>query len=162
MVPPGRRLGPALELIDEGKYFTLTAGRQTGKTTSLRWLVGHYREVGTASAIWVDLQIAREEPDPAVAFDAILRCLDWSVETYLPGVGLPAERASYLAAPAAAVERYLQDLSRRCPLPLVVLFDRTARSICRSTWPRGRCSGERTATSRRRAAPIASPDRTSC
>jgi hypothetical protein len=123
MVPPRRRLGPALEVIDEGKYFTLTAGRQTGKTTSLHWLVTHYREVGTASAIWVDLQIAREEPDPTAAFDAILRCLDWSVETYLPELGLPADRASYLAAPSAALLLYLRDLAQRSPLPLVVLFD---------------------------------------
>jgi type II secretory pathway predicted ATPase ExeA len=123
MVPPERRLGPALESIEEGKYFTLTAGRQTGKTTSLRWLVAHYREVGAASAIWVDLQTAREEPDPAAAFDTILRCLDWSVETYLPDVGVPANRASFLAAPATALLLYLQDLARRAPRPLVVLFD---------------------------------------
>jgi hypothetical protein len=110
MVPPERRLGPALELIDEGKYFTLTAGRQTGKTTSLRWLLTHYREVGTAAAIWADLQVAREERDPAVAFDAILRSLDWSVETYLPGLDVPADRATYLASPATALERYLEDL----------------------------------------------------
>lgn len=123
MVPPRRRLGRALELIDEGKYFTLTAGRQTGKTTSLYWLVSHYRQVGTASALWVDLQIAREEPDPAVAFDAILRCLDRAVQADLPEVGVPADRASYLVTPAAALELYLGDLARRCPLPLVVLFD---------------------------------------
>lgn len=123
MVPPERRLGPALELIDEGKYFTLTAGRQTGKTTSLHWIVERYREVGTAAAIWVDLQIAREEPDPAVAFEAVLGCLDDAVETYLPAVGIPADRASYLATPARALALYLRDLARRCPLPLVVLFD---------------------------------------
>src|ERR1041384_7929718 len=33
MLPPERRLGRVLELIDDGKYFTLHAGRQTGKTT---------------------------------------------------------------------------------------------------------------------------------
>lgn len=123
MVPPGRRLGPALELIDEGKYGTLTAGHQTGKTTSLHWLVARYRELGTAAALWVDLQVAREEPDPVVAFDAILRCLDGAVETDLPEVGVPADRADYLASPATALLRYLRDLAQRCPLPLVVLFD---------------------------------------
>ena len=123
MVPPERRLGPARELIDEGKYFTLTAGRQTGKKTSLRWLVAHYRETGTHAAIWVNLQLAREEPDPAVAFNAILRCLDLSVANHLPEVSIPAERASYLASPATALVLYLRDLARRCSLPLVVLFD---------------------------------------
>ena len=123
MVPPERRLGATLELIEEGKYFTLTAGRQTGKTTSLRWLVEHYRRAGTASAIWVDLQVAREEPEPAVAFDAIFRSLDWSVEAHLPEIGAPADRATYLATPATALVLYLRDLARRCPTPLVVLFD---------------------------------------
>lgn len=123
MVPPERRLGPTLEVIEEGKYFTLTAGHQTGKTTSLYWLVEHYRQAGTASALWVDLQTAREEPDPAVAFDSILRCLDNAIDTYMPELGIPADRPSYLATPAAALERYLSDLARRSPLPLVVLFD---------------------------------------
>jgi hypothetical protein len=34
MLPPERCLGPPLELIEERKYFTLHAGRQTGKTMS--------------------------------------------------------------------------------------------------------------------------------
>ena len=35
MLPPERRLGEVLTLIEERKFFTLHAGRQTGKTTSL-------------------------------------------------------------------------------------------------------------------------------
>ncbi|HWO19812.1 MAG TPA: hypothetical protein VNO30_13595 [Kofleriaceae bacterium] len=58
-----------------------------------------------------------------MAFDAILRCLDRSVENDLPEVGIPAKRAGYLATPATALVLYLRDLARRCPLPLVVLFD---------------------------------------
>jgi hypothetical protein len=41
MLPPERRLGRVLELVAQRKYFTLTAGRQTGKTTSSRWMVEH-------------------------------------------------------------------------------------------------------------------------
>ena len=33
MLPPERRLGRVLTLIEERKYFTLQSGRQTGKTT---------------------------------------------------------------------------------------------------------------------------------
>src|SRR5262245_21339748 len=38
MLPPERRLTRVLTLIEDRKYFTLHAGRQTGKTTSLMWL----------------------------------------------------------------------------------------------------------------------------
>jgi hypothetical protein len=68
MLPPERRLGRVMELVDDGKYFTLVAGRQTGKTTSARWLVHHYRAGQRFRAIWVDVQEAREQPDPAKAF----------------------------------------------------------------------------------------------
>jgi len=36
MIPPERCLGDARSLIAQGRYFTLVAGRQTGKATSLR------------------------------------------------------------------------------------------------------------------------------
>lgn len=39
MLPPERRLERVRELIDRGRYFSLAAGRQTGKTTCLQWLV---------------------------------------------------------------------------------------------------------------------------
>ena len=55
MLPPERRLGHVLELIEERKYFTLHAGRQTGKTTSARWLVEHYNRGSHFYAIWVDI-----------------------------------------------------------------------------------------------------------
>ena len=42
MLPPERRLGRVMELVDDGKYFTLHAGRQTGKATSAQRLADHY------------------------------------------------------------------------------------------------------------------------
>ena len=62
MLPPERRLTRVMELIDEGKYFTLHAGRQTGKTTSAHWLARHYNATSRVRAVWVDLQTAREQP----------------------------------------------------------------------------------------------------
>ncbi len=41
MLPPERPLGPVMRLVEERKYLTLHAGRQTGKTTSLQWQVDH-------------------------------------------------------------------------------------------------------------------------
>ena len=42
MLSPEHRLRHVLRLIDEQKYFTIHAGRQTGKTTMLQWLVRHF------------------------------------------------------------------------------------------------------------------------
>lgn len=39
-------------------YFTLHAGRQTGKTTSARWLVDQLNRAGQLHAIWIDLEVA--------------------------------------------------------------------------------------------------------
>jgi hypothetical protein len=123
MLPPVRRLGRVMELVDDGKYFTLHAGWQTGKTTSAQWLVDHYNAGERYRAIWVDLEDAKEKPDAAVAFNTLLNELDAFVEEALPGFGVPAARARLLDDPHTAVVRYLQDLAARCPLPLVMLFD---------------------------------------
>lgn len=125
MVPPERRLGPTLELIDEGKYFTLTAGRQTGKTTSLRWLVRHYREKGAIAAVWVDLQLAREQPDPEKAARVLLEEMGRATARDLPDLPRPsaAQVAEWLATPATAVRNVLVFLAAASPRPLVVLFD---------------------------------------
>jgi hypothetical protein len=112
-----------MELVDDGKYFTLIAGRQTGKTTSAWWLARHYDAGQRFRAIWVDVQEAREKPDPAKAFRTVVGALDFAVKHQLGEVGLPAEGARSLDDPASVVRRYLQDLAARCPLPLVMLFD---------------------------------------
>ena len=123
LLPPERRLGRVRELIEDGRYFTLQAGRQTGKTTSARWLADHYAAGQRYRAIWVDIQIAREQPDPAAAFRTVLTKLDMAVESYLPDLGVPASRPRLLDDPESAILRYLQDLAARASLPLVVLID---------------------------------------
>src|SRR5271170_5472494 len=121
MLPPERRLVRVLERIDERKYFTLHAGRQTGKTTSARWLVEHLDREGRFRAIWVDLQIARDEPDPTRAFAAVLYALDTAVERDLPDLGPPADDLRRVDPASTFVVRYLRDLAARSDRPLVVL-----------------------------------------
>src|SRR4051812_25984496 len=99
MLPPGDRLGRVIELVDDGKYFTFHASRQTGKTTSAQWLVDHINAQGRFRAIWVDIQTARDQPDPASAFRTVLNNLDMAVSRALPGLGIPAGRASLLEDP---------------------------------------------------------------
>lgn len=123
MLPPERRLRRVLRLIESRKYFTLHAGRQTGKTTSARWLVEHLNREGHFRALWIDIQIAREEPSPAIAFEAVLYALDAAVERDLPDLGCPADAVRRVDPASTFVLRYLRDLAARSDKPLVMLFD---------------------------------------
>lgn len=123
MLPPERRLSEVMDLVERGKYFTLHAGRQTGKTTCAQWLVKHLNAGDRFSALWVDVETAREEPDPATALLPVLEKLDMAVDHHLPKVGHALDLQSLLASPRTAVIRYLRDLAARCPKPLVVFFD---------------------------------------
>jgi len=125
MIPPGRRLGEVLELIEERKFFTLTAGRQTGKTTSLLWLERHIEEAGSARALWVDLEMAREEPDPALAFRVVLELIDRRCALRYPDLARPSpsDVSAWLEVPRTAVNMYLSALSSQGDKPWVFLFD---------------------------------------
>ena len=74
LLSPEPRFRGVMELIDEEKYFTLHAGRQTGKSTSARWLVRSYNAGDTYRALWVDMQSAREKPDVGIAMVEVLQC----------------------------------------------------------------------------------------
>ncbi|MEX1367290.1 MAG: ATP-binding protein [Nannocystaceae bacterium] len=123
MLPPQRRLHDMLELIESHRYFTLHAGRQTGKTTSARWIAEHYNAGDRFCALWVDVQDAREVSDPATAFELVLDDLDLAVTRDLPELALPGGRARALEPARSCIRRYLHDLAARAPRPLVVLFD---------------------------------------
>jgi AAA-like domain len=123
MLPPERRLTRVMELVEQGRFFSLRAGRQTGKTTSARWLVDHYNAEGRYAALWVDLQTAREQPDPLRAFTTVLNKLDQWVGLELPELSPSPERERWLEDPLTAVQRYLGDLAARVERPLVLLLD---------------------------------------
>ncbi len=123
MLPPERRLGRVMELIERGKYFTLHAGRQTGKTTSVHWLTDHYNEGPRFSAVWFDLQTARDVPEPEKAFVPLLTKLDRGVKRALPALAAPSDRVALLSDPSTLILRYLSGLAEHAPKPLVVFFD---------------------------------------
>ena len=101
MLPPQRRLQDLLALIEARRYFTLHAGRQTGKTTSAMWLEDHLNATGRRRVVWVDLETAREKPDVARAMTTILKVLDDAFAARHPEVPRPTadERAAMLAIP---------------------------------------------------------------
>jgi hypothetical protein len=125
MLPPERRLGRIQRLIEEHKYFTLHAGRQTGKTTSLMWLERHLNDSGRWRALWVDLETAREQPDPAAALATILETIDDALRLRHPALARPevAELEAALRNPAKALLDYLRSLSALDERPLVLLLD---------------------------------------
>src|SRR5512144_88404 len=120
MLPPERRLGRVLELIEERKYFTLHAGRQTGKTTSLMWLERHLNASGRWRALWVDIETAREQPDPAAALATILKTIDRALRLRHAELVRPdaSEIEAALRDPATAVLDYLARLAALDERPL--------------------------------------------
>jgi hypothetical protein len=125
MLPPERRLGPLLELIEARRYFTLHAGRQTGKTTSLMWLEQHLEASGRWSALRVDLETAREQPDVGRAMAIILDAFESRLQSRRPSWPRPdaAERGAMRATPERALVNYLTFLAQHTPHPLVLLLD---------------------------------------
>jgi type II secretory pathway predicted ATPase ExeA len=124
MLPPERRLTRAMELVEQGRYFVLRSGRQTGKTTCAQWLVDHYNAAERFAAVWLDLQTAREQPDRALAFRTVLNELDRSLARDLQALAVESpDREDLLKDPATALLRQLSALSRQLPRPLVLFFD---------------------------------------
>lgn len=125
MLPPQRRLDDVLALIEGRRFFTLHAGRQTGKTTSLMWLEQHLEETGRWSAVWVDLETARETPDVREAMTVILDAFERRLGSRHPQWPRPTEeeQKAMLATPKSALLSYLGHLAEHAPHPLVLLLD---------------------------------------
>ncbi|TMQ03184.1 MAG: ATP-binding protein [Deltaproteobacteria bacterium] len=125
MLPPERRLGRVQQLIDQHKYFTMHAGRQTGKTTSLMWLKRHLNASGRWRALWVDLETAREQPDLAAALPIVLENIDRTLRLQHPNLARPeaAEIEAVLGEPANALLEYLARLCALDERPVVLLLD---------------------------------------
>ncbi|HRI67581.1 MAG TPA: endonuclease NucS [Polyangium sp.] len=122
MLPPERRLGEVMQLIEQHKYFTLTAGRQTGKTTCGMWIEAHLNKTGQWRALWVDIQEAREQPDPTKTFRTLLGKIDRVCRLVHPDIVLP-DIEELLRDPASAVDRYLAFLAGQDKRPWLFLFD---------------------------------------
>jgi len=123
MLPPGRRLVRLRELVDQRRYLTLVAGRQTGKTTSARWLVEELNRAGRCAAAWIDLENAREKPEPAEAIPVVLNRLDEALRLDCPQLACPAPDAGARASADTALQAYLGAVCANAPGPLVLLFD---------------------------------------
>ncbi len=124
MVPAEPRAREASLLIEQGHWFSLVSGRQTGKTTVVKHLTRAINARGDHRAINVDLQTARGLEDPAAAFPAILAALQRALELETPELRAPdSELSKLLRVPFDALVRYLGAVLRASDRPLVLLFD---------------------------------------
>jgi AAA+ ATPase superfamily predicted ATPase len=83
--PIGAR--PILELIEQEKYFTHHAPRQSGKTTLLREICRQLNEEGKYLAIHITVESAQAARDDVLqANQVVLQALQLSLELALPTV----------------------------------------------------------------------------
>ena len=122
MLSPEPRFGHVMRLVDEEKYFTLHAGRQTGKSTALIWLANRYNQQQRYRALWIDIQPAREQPDLLLAFRTLLNNIEFSLQMYWPDAPR-LDHEELLQDPGTAILRTFRQLAAESDRPLVVLVD---------------------------------------
>jgi len=125
MLDPGKRLARFRVLVEENRYFTLAAGRQSGKTTLARVLADEWNASGRRAAVWVDLELGGPKSEPLHAMTLALKALDRAVRRDVPGVALPSAEdvARFLSVPDSALTEWLQAVAAACPRPLVLFLD---------------------------------------
>ncbi len=122
MVPAAERLPEARVLAEQGMYFVVHAPRQTGKTTTLMALA----EALTASGKFAALHFSCESGEPAgddyaEAQQAVLGTIQIRASEFTEELRPPQP---WPPAPALGLlETGLSTWARRCPRPLVLIFD---------------------------------------
>ena len=123
MLPPERRLGDVLKLIQRKRYFVVHAPRQTGKTTALRALAERFTAEGKYTALLVNCEIVQtlgddlEEP-----IAKVLEVLCKTASINLPEELWPPEPDAR-TTPRARLHNFFVDWAQLCPRPLVLFFD---------------------------------------
>ncbi len=125
MIPVARRAVEVVELLEQGRWFSLVSGRQTGKTTVVQSLAKELSARGDRLVLWIDLETARGLDDPREAFATILRIFDHTVALQAPALRRPTddEVARWLAVPAVALVGYLHAVCAASDRPVVLLLD---------------------------------------
>ncbi len=125
MIPVERRAAATLALIEQGRWFSLVSGRQTGKTTVVKHLAKSLTARGDRLVLWVDLETARDQTDPAVALRAVFGALANSLTRAGAAAITPApdQVASWLLAPESALQTYLSALCTASDRRVVLLLD---------------------------------------
>ncbi len=125
LVPVEPRAAEARELIEQGRWFSLVSGRQTGKTTVLKALARDLGASGRYAVLSVDLETARGVADVAAAMPTILDAFQLAARTASSALPAPSpdDVARWLAVPSQALVHYLDALVQGAGRPLVLLLD---------------------------------------
>jgi type II secretory pathway predicted ATPase ExeA len=125
MVPPERRAVEAVELIEQGRWFSLVSGRQTGKTTVAQHIAKSLGSRGDRLVLWVDLETARGVDDPAASFAIILAAFERTLERDAPLLARPShdDMQRWLTVPQETIVRYLSAVCAASERPVVLLLD---------------------------------------
>jgi hypothetical protein len=124
MLPAAARLPDARLWVEREKYFVLHAPRQSGKTTTLTALANELTAAGQHVALRFSCESGEPGPDDIGATELrVLGGIDEAVSARgFPDEWLPPDPWPD-AVPGRRIVKGLQAWARRCPLPLVLLFD---------------------------------------
>ena len=112
---------PILELIEQEKYFTHHAPRQSGKTTLLREICRQLNEDGTYFALHITVEDAQAARGDVLAGNrVVLYALKHAVQ--LIGTLNPPEISSYFSD-ANGVNLYLREIAVQSKRPVVLMID---------------------------------------
>ncbi|KYG09715.1 AAA family ATPase [Sorangium cellulosum] len=122
MIPAERRLKEAPSLVEQRGYFVVHAPRQTGKTTALRSLAARLTEAGHYAALLFSCEAGEAAGDDyGAAEQLVLADMTRKAESALPPELRPPEPPP--APPGSVLGGMLAAWARRCPRPLVLMFD---------------------------------------
>lgn len=125
MLPPERRLGRIMQLIDDGSILPCTPVARRERPRSIQWLADDHNAGARFSAVWFDLQDRARQARPREGVQHGALDARHGRPTGSPGRGAPGRsrplplRSRYRRGPL------FQDLSARAPRPLVAFFDET-------------------------------------
>ncbi|EYF03475.1 ATP-binding protein [Chondromyces apiculatus] len=122
MIPAERRLPEAPGLVEQRGYFVVHAPRQTGKTTALRALAERLTRSGRYAGLLFSCEAAEVAGDDYGAAEQLLLAdMQRKAESTLPEELRPPPAPA--SPPGAVLGGALAAWARRCPRPLVLIFD---------------------------------------
>lgn len=124
MLPASARLPEARRWVEREEYFVIHAPRQSGKTTSLTALADELTREGEHVALRFSCESGKLQPDDIGATERqVLAAIGAAaVARRFPEEWLPPDPWPDVVAGRRLVDG-LQAWARKCPLPLVLVFD---------------------------------------